>query len=103
MTARARIYMRPKTATQSGPATAGTWTLDWQPQKERTEPLMGWWGSDFTQGQVSLKFDSCEQAVAYAEANGIAYQVEQPPAKHPIKPKVYADNFRYGRAENWTH
>ena len=64
---------------------------------------MGWWGSDFTQGQVILKFDTCEQAVAYADANGIAYQVEQPPAKNPIKPKVYADNFRYGRAENWTH
>ena len=103
MSMRARIFMRPKTATQSGPATAGQWILDWQPQKEITEPLMGWWGSDFTQGQVILKFDTCEQAVAYAEANGIEYQVEQPPKKHPIKPKVYADNFKYGRAENWTH
>lgn len=100
---RARIFSRPKTATQSGPATAGAWILDWQPHKEVTEPLMGWWGSDFTQSQVILKFDTCEQAVAYAEANGIDYQVEQPPAKNPIKPKAYADNFRYGRAENWTH
>ena len=100
---RARIFMRPKTATQSGAASAGTWILDWQPQKEVTEPLMGWWGSDFTQGQVALKFDTSEQAIAYAEANGIEYQVERPPAKHPIKPKVYADNFRYGRTENWTH
>ena len=100
---RARIFMRPKTATQSGPATAGVWMLDWQPQKEVTEPLMGWWGSNSTQGQVMLKFDTREQAVAYAEANGIEYQIEQPPAKHPIKPKAYADNFKYGRAENWTH
>ena len=100
---RARIFMRPKTATQSGAANAGAWVLDWQPEKEITEPLMGWWGSDFTQGQVKLQFDSCEQAVAYAEANGIDFQVEQPPAKRPLKPKAYADNFRYGRAENWTH
>ncbi|MDT7950197.1 MAG: ETC complex I subunit [Acetobacteraceae bacterium] len=100
---RARIFMRPKAATQSGLAKAGTWILDWQPEKERTEPLMGWWGSNFTQGQVSLKFDTAEQAVAYAEANGIDYQLERPPAKRPLKPKAYADNFRYGRGENWTH
>jgi hypothetical protein len=64
---------------------------------------MGWWGSGFTQGQVRLSFDTCEQAVAYAQANGIDFEVEQPPQRKPIKPKAYADNFRYGRAENWTH
>ena len=100
---RARIFMRPKTATQSGTAGAGEWVLDWQTQREVNEPLMGWWGSTSTQGQVRLVFDSCEQAIAYARKNGIDYQVEQPPAKKPIKPKAYADNFRYGRSENWTH
>ncbi|MDP9097348.1 MAG: ETC complex I subunit [Pseudomonadota bacterium] len=101
---RARIFMRPKTATQSGAATAGSWVLDWQPEsREVNEPLMGWWGSDNTQGQVRLTFDSCEQAVAYAKANGFDYQVEQPPTRKAIKPKAYADNFRYGRSENWTH
>lgn len=101
---RARIFMRPKTATQSGVAGAGEWVLDWQsPQREVNEPLMGWWGSGSTQGQVRLAFDSCELAVGYAKANGIEYQVEQPPMKRAIKPKAYADNFRYGRSENWTH
>ncbi len=101
---RARIFMRPKTATQSGAANAGSWVLDYQPKLRQTnEPLMGWWGSGSTQGQVRLTFDSCEQATAYAQENGIEYQVEQPPARKPIKPKAYADNFRYGRSENWTH
>ena len=101
---RARIYMRPKPATQSGRATAGEWMLDWQtPHREVNDALMGWWGSGNTQGQVTLRFDTREQAIAYADKHGIEYQVEQPPAPKPLKPKAYADNFRYGRAENWTH
>ena len=101
---RARIFKRPKTATQSGTAGAGFWVLDWQSEhREVNDPLMGWWGSGNTQGQVRLRFDTREEAVAYAEANGIAYELEAPPPEKPIRPKVYADNFRYGRAENWTH
>jgi hypothetical protein len=52
---------------------------------------------------VRLRFDTCEQAVAYATANGIEYEIEPAPAPRPIKPKTYAENFRYGRPENWTH
>jgi hypothetical protein len=101
---RARIYMRPKPATQSGRATAGEWLLDWQtPERPVNDALMGWAGSANTSGQVRLRFDTSEQAVAYAEKHGVEYQVEPPPAPKPIKPKAYADNFRYGRSENWTH
>ena len=101
---RARIFQRPKQATQSGTAGTSEWVLDWQTShRQVNEPLMGWWGSGDTQRQVRLQFDTCEQAVAYAEKNGIEYQVEQPPPKNPMKPKTYAENFRYGRVENWTH
>ena len=48
-------------------------------------------------------FESREQAVAYAAASGIAYEVEATPPSAAIKPKVYADNFRFGRLENWSH
>ena len=44
-----------------------------------------------------------DQAVAYAQAQGIAYEVEAPAARAEMKPKVYAENFRFGRAENWSH
>ncbi len=101
---RARIFQRPKTATQSGTAGAGNWVLDYaSSQRERNDPLMGWWGSTSTQNQVSLRFDTKAEAIAYADSNGIAYDLELPPATKPIKPKAYADNFRWGRAENWTH
>ena len=101
---RARIFQRPKTATQSGLAGAGDWVLDYQPAvRETNDPLTGWWGSTDTQGQVRLRFDTLEAAVAYAEANAITYEVEPAPAVREVKPKVYADNFRYGRTDNWTH
>lgn len=101
---RARIFQRPKTSMQSGQAHTGEWMLDFQPtERELNDPLMGWWGSGDTQGSVRLRFDSAEDAKAYAEARGIPYEVEAPAATRPVKPKAYADNFRYGRAENWTH
>ena len=101
---RARIFERPKGATQSGMQGAGVWVLDYgQETREHNDPLMGWWGSGNTQAQVRLAFETKEAAIAYAEANSIEYEIELPPPSKPIKPKAYADNFRYGRAENWTH
>ena len=47
-------------------------------------------------------FRHAEEAIAYAERAGIPYDVEIPHARK-IKPKAYADNFSYGRMENWTH
>ena len=101
---RARIFQRPKTAMQSGTAGTGNWVLQFEPgERERNDPLMGWWGSQDTQGQVRLRFDTREEAIAFAERKGIAYEVEIPPRPRTLKPKAYADNFRYGRTENWTH
>ena len=101
---RARIFQIPKTATQSGVTGAGDWALEFPPEmREINDPVTGWWGGGSTKGQLRLRFDTRESAVAYAEANSVAYEVEVPPPGKPLKPKAYADNFRYGRAENWTH
>ena len=40
--------------------------------------------------------------MAYAERRGLAVEVELP-RERVIRPKAYADNFRFGRRENWTH
>ena len=63
---------------------------------------MGWIGSADTQAQVRLNFQTREEAVAFAERNGITYDLELAQPRH-VRPKAYADNFRYGRIENWTH
>jgi len=49
-----------------------------------------------------LHFATRDEAVAYAEKRGIAHDLELPQARR-IVPKAYADNFRHGRQENWTH
>ena len=63
---------------------------------------MGWIGSADTQSQIRLSFATQQEAVAYAEKHGVAYDLELPHSRQ-IKPKAYADNFRSSRKENWTH
>ena len=100
---RARIYQRPKTAMQSGRAGTETWILEFEPSsRRRPDPLMGWIGSGDTLSQVRLHFATREEAVAYADKNGIAYEAELSRERR-VQPKAYADNFRYGRLEMWTH
>ena len=100
---RARIYQPPKTAMQSGRAATHEWVLEFEPASpKRPDPLMGWIGSADTRTQVRLGFHTLDEAVAYAERNAIAYELELPQERR-VKPKAYADNFKYGRIENWTH
>lgn len=99
----ARIYKPAKTAMQSGEARTKEWVVEFFPASAPTvEPLMGWTSSSDTQSQVRLEFDSKEDAIAYATRNGLAYTVSEPKPREPIK-KSYADNFRFGRKDNWTH
>lgn len=100
----ARIHRPPKSAMQSGRANADAWVLEFAPaEAKRRDPLMGWSGSGDTEGQVRLRFATREAAVAYATAQGIAFEVEEPAPAPAIKPKAYADNFKFGRTENWSH
>jgi hypothetical protein len=100
---RARIYQPPRNAMQSGRAGTAHWVLEFEPSGPRlADPLMGWIGSGDTQSQIHLSFATQQEAVAYAEKHGVAYDLQLPQSRH-IRPKAYADNFRYGRKENWTH
>ena len=99
----ARIFTPPRNAMQSGKGKTGYWYLEHVPEAPKArEPLMGWTSSSDTRQQVRLRFDSKEQAIAYAEKQGLAYQVMPEPAVRAQK-KSYSDNFRWGRTENWTH
>jgi hypothetical protein len=99
----ARIFRPSKSAMQSGAANSKDWQLEFEPASVRTpEPLMGWTSSTDMNGQVRLQFDSREQAVAYAQANGIPFQVIEPQGRRKII-KAYADNFAPGRKQPWTH
>jgi hypothetical protein len=52
--------------------------------------------------QVRLKFATREEAIAYCERHGIAYQVSEP-KEASRRTIAYADNFAYSRRGLWTH
>ena len=82
---------------QSGRARTHAWVLDFEPKTaKQADPLMGWAGSPDTEGQVQLNFATQDDAIAYAKRRGIDYMLE-PPESPTLKPRSYADNFRYDR------
>ena len=98
----ARIYLPARTAMQSGQG-KDKWILEFEPETPRAiEPLMGWTSSSDMKAQVRLRFATKEEAIAYAEREGVAYRVEEP---KPVKRKIvsYSDNFRHNRTAPWTH
>jgi hypothetical protein len=103
LTVTARIYKPAKTAMQSGTAKTNEWVLDFEPEQAREiEPLMGWTSSADMRQQIRLRFDTAEEAVAYCERHGIAYQVFSP--KRTSRTAMsYSDNFSFKRREAWTH
>jgi hypothetical protein len=87
---------------QSGQAPR-EWVLDFAPARPREiEPLMGWTSGSDTRAQVRISFDTLEEAIAYATRNGIPFRIEDP-RETELKPKSYADNFKFGRPDRWTH
>jgi predicted kinase len=99
----ARIYRPAKSAMQSGKANTKVWELVFEPASARiSDPLMGWTVTGDTDGQVRLSFDTREEAVAFADRHGIAFEVSE--SEEPPKIiKAYADNFAFHRKEPWTH
>ena len=99
----ARIFKPTRTAMQSGNAAAEKWVLEYEPEAPLTaDPLMGYTSSTDMRRQVRLEFDTCDEAVAYAGRNGIPFRVFEAHAPAPKKIS-YADNFRFGRPQPWTH
>src|SRR5947209_10088825 len=92
----ARIYRPAKSAMQSGRAQR-KWTLEYEPVTRRDpDPPMGWSSAQDTLNQVQLRFDTLDEAVAFAGKHGLEYSIIEPHQRSP-KAKSYADNFRYDR------
>ena len=63
---------------------------------------MGWTSSSDTTSQVKLWFATREEAIAYAQREGIAYRVEEPKTA-TRRIMSYSDNFKTNRIGQWTH
>ncbi len=99
----ARIFRPSKNAMQSGRAKTHHWVLEFEPEAPRSvDPLMGYTSSTDMRQQIRLKFESKDEAIAYARRNGIAFRVLEAKDRTP-KRFSYSDNFRYDRMGVWTH
>ena len=99
----ARIYRPSKTAMSSGRRKTRHWVLEFEPQEAKAiDPLMGYTSSGDMRQQLRLSFPTKEAAIAYAERNGIAYNVYEPKERQP-RAISYAENFRADRLQPWTH
>jgi len=89
-----RIFQPSKTAMQSGRGNTHRWLLQFERATPlQTDPLMGWMGSADTRPQLRLSFATREEAIAYAERNGLSYVVQEAQSYQP-RPKSYSENFR---------
>jgi hypothetical protein len=90
----ARIIEEQRKTTQSGRAQQGLWTLEFERQQpQRPDPLTGWNGSGDTATQVRIRFNTKEEALAYAMRKGLTVHLV-PAAPVTMKLQAYADNFR---------
>ena len=86
------IYQPAPNAMQSG-RRKRMWHLEFDPKDgQHPTPLMGWIGGADMDQELTLRFPTQDEAVAYAERHGIRYRVE-PPHRAPVTPKSYATNF----------
>ena len=92
-----KIYRPTKNAMQSGRANLRRWVLEYDALSvKKADSLMGWNGSDDTKSQLKMRFDSKEDAIAYAERKSLDYRVEEP-KERIIQPKNYSENFSPNR------
>ena len=99
----ARIYKPSKNAMQSGQGRTKEWVFEYEPAAPRDiDPLMGWTSSTDMKSQVRLRFETKEEAIAYATRHGIPFSVQETTPK-TVSRKSYADNFAFGRRKMWTH
>ena len=80
---------------QSGKGKTHQWVLEYELESSRApESLMGWASSEDTLNQVRLKFDTCDEAVAFAKGKGWNTTI-LPSQARVVIPRNYVDNFKY--------
>ena len=90
-----RIYPQSKSVTQSGHAGAGQWVIEPEQASARApEQLMGWTSSGDTLSSLHMTFSSRVEAEMFAKSQGWLYTVSLP-NQRKVKPRNYADNFRF--------
>jgi hypothetical protein len=92
--AKARIFQEAKSSMSSGRGRSKRWVLEHEAtEPRRADPLMGWAGSGDTESQITLVFPTAEAAIAYAEREGLEYNLIPTPDRK-LRLQAYSDNFQ---------
>ncbi len=91
---KARIYQPTKNAMQSGRGKSDGWILESDDETRRgPESLMGWTSASNTLGEIKMKFETADDAIAFAKKKGWEYTLATAQAR-TITPRNYVDNFK---------
>jgi hypothetical protein len=64
---------------QSGRVRSREWLLELEPRGPlKLDPLMGWSGGATPCAQVQMRFPTAQHAVAFAERNGLRFEIRGP-------------------------
>lgn len=98
---RAKIYQPAKNAMQSGKGKTRQWLLEFEkPAPGTPDALMGWNTMPDTITEVKLTFATKDEAIAYANAKNIPFELFEPKAAKPMA-SAYAENFSFSRRKAW--
>lgn len=91
------VHYPGKHTMQDGTAQSNKWLLEFQPLSRWSNPLMGWSSSRDPVSNLYLEFNDEEEALAYCERHGFAYEYGPDTMKYAERkqPKTYDDNFIY--------
>ena len=90
----ARIFSTTKSTAQSGKSIQGRWTLEVRGTPGSIRDLETAWNSTGdTLRQITLKFDSLQDARAFADRHQFRYTIETTKSASPRR-RTYAENFR---------
>lgn len=95
ITMKAIIYQQSKNVMQSGRGKVDDWVLEYDETINRgPEAINGWTSADSTTGQVQMKFESLDQAVAFADKNALDYRIKHKKSRR-VRPRNFMDNYKY--------
>lgn len=90
---KAIIYCPSKSAMQSGFKNSKKWLIRSEDKEKYIEPFAGWTGSENTEQQITLSFNTKEEAINFAKSQSWKYEVIER-QERKINPKSYIDNFK---------
>ncbi|XP_065912330.1 NADH dehydrogenase [ubiquinone] iron-sulfur protein 4, mitochondrial-like [Dysidea avara] len=92
----ARIFIPARNAMQSGTNNTHNWKLEFENDERWENPLIGWTSTADPLSNMTVSFDTKEEAVAFAIEHGWSYEVVEP-ARPKMKTKTYGSNFSWNK------